>query len=451
MSMRGILAAALSGIATIAVSQTPETLSFREAVKIGLQNNVVLNKNRNNLEYTQLNKTSTLLQMGPSVRASASAYRNDGNSFNPQQGEVVNGVIDYVNGSIDADMPIFTGLRVLNTHRQAVSENEAQLHLVNRSSQDVIREVASQYLTCLLDQQLVAIDEQNVEAQRVQYEQIKAQVDLGTRAEADLYNQEYQLKNAELLLVRSRNKLKDDKTLLAQTLLIDPSVPFELAEVEWDVNVAVMDTLSLDQMMATAMSRRSDLRQAEETEEATRYQYSAMKGRYYPSLYAGVSYGSRYNYIHGADNRSFDEQFRTDNRQFGYGLSLSIPIYGGLLFRSQAAQVRALHKNAELDTENAKITVKTDVIRAYQNLRDAIASYDAADAQLRAAELSYRMEKERYDLGISDIVQLAVVNQTYVKAQADYQSARYTLMFQKLLVNHAMGTLKLEDIPEASN
>lgn len=451
MSMKGIFAVVLSGIATMALSQTQEKLSFRDAVKIGLQNNVVLNKNRNNLEYTELNKTSTLLQMGPTVNASASAYRNDGNSFNPQQGQVVNGVIDYINGSIDASMPIFTGLRMLNSHRQAVSENEAQLHLVNRSSQDVIRDVASQYLTCLLDQQLVAIDEENVAAQRVQYEQIQAQVELGTRAEADLYNQEYQLKNAELLLVRSRNKLKDDKALLAQTLLIDPAVPFELAEVDWDVNLAVMDTLSLDQMMATAMNRRSDLRQAEEMEDATHYQFSALKGRYYPSLYAGISYGSRYNYVHGADNRSFDDQFRTDNRQFGYGVSLNIPIYGGLLFRSQAAQARAFHKNAELDTENAKIAVKTDVIRAYQNLRDAIVSYDAADAQLRAAELSYRMEKERYDLGISDIVQLAVVNQTYIKAQADYQSARYTLMFQQLLVNHAMGILKPEDIPEASN
>src|SRR5690606_22852317 len=320
-----------------------------------------------------------------------------------------------------------------------------------RSSQDVIRDVASQYLTCLLDQQLVAIDEENVAALRVQYEQIKAQVELGTRAEADLYNQEYQVKNAELLLVRSRNKLKDDKALLAQTLLIDPAVPFELEEVDWDVNLTIMDTLTLDQMMVTAMSRRSDLRQAEEIEDATRFQYSAMKGRYYPSLYAGISYGSRYNYVHGADNRSFEEQFRTDNRQFGYGLSLSIPIYGGLAFRSQAAQVRAIHKNAQLDTESTRIAVRTDVIRAYQNLRDAIASYEAADAQLRAADLTYQMEKERYDLGISDIVQLAVVNQTFIKAQADYQSARYRLMFQKLLVNHAMGTLKPEDIPDTLN
>jgi outer membrane protein len=57
------------------------------------------------------------------------------------------------------------------------------------------------------------------------------------------------------------------------------------------------------------------------------------------------------------------------------------------------------------------------------------------------------MEKERYDLGISNIVQLTTAQQQFVRAQSDFASARYTLMFQKILLNYATGTLKLEDIP----
>jgi outer membrane protein len=66
---------------------------------------------------------------------------------------------------------------------------------------------------------------------------------------------------------------------------------------------------------------------------------------------------------------------------------------------------------------------------------------------MRAAELSYKVEKERYDLGISDITQLTISNQAYVKAQGDFQSSKFTLMFQRLLINYAIGTLKFEDIP----
>ena len=194
----------LSVLTPTLFAQTNEkaTLTFKEAVKIGLENNVILNQQKNQLNYTQTNKTASLLQLGPSVDANLNAYRNDGNSFNQQEGRVVNGKIDYVNGSINANVPIFNGLNILNQYKQANNQNEAQLHLVAQSSQDVIRDIANQYLNCLLDQELIEIDEENVAAQQLQYDQIKAQVDVGSKAEADLFNQEYQLKNAELLLVR---------------------------------------------------------------------------------------------------------------------------------------------------------------------------------------------------------------------------------------------------------
>jgi outer membrane protein len=215
-----------------AYAQESIKLSFREAVRIGLENNVDLNQQKNQLEYTEINKTSSMLQLGPSIQGNASAYRVDGNSFNQQAGEVINGQIDYINGSIDASIPIFNGLRQVNLYRQAKAQNEAQLYNVNRSSQDVIQIVANQFLTCLLDMQLIKIDEENVAAQQLQYDQIKVQVELGSKPESDLYNQLYQLKNAELLLVRSRNKLKNDKTTLATTIQIDPSVPLELEEID---------------------------------------------------------------------------------------------------------------------------------------------------------------------------------------------------------------------------
>jgi outer membrane protein len=425
-------------------------LTFQEAVKIGLQNNVLLNQQKNQLDYTQINKVSSLLQLGPRIDGTLNAYRNDGNSFNQNEGKVVNGKIDFVNGSLNAQIPVFTGMNTVNLYRQANNANEAQLHQVNRSSQETIRDVANQYLTCLLDQQLIKIDQENVSTQQVQYDQIKAQVDLGSKAEADLYNQEYQLKNAELLLVRSSNKLKNDIATLALTLLIDPATYFEVSEVDWDLNTLLADSISLDQMYAIAQDRRSDLKQATFSEKAAHFNHSAFKGRYFPSIYAGASYGSRYNYIYGDVNRTFDQQFREDNTNFSYGLSMSIPIFYGLQYRSQSALSKVSYENAKIRTKNIDVTVKSDVIRAFQNFNDAKTSYAAAQAQLRAGELTYKMEKERYDLGISTLVQLTTTNQSYIKAQGDFQNAKYTLMFQRLLIDFAIGTLKIEDIPSST-
>ncbi|MBX2916566.1 MAG: TolC family protein [Cyclobacteriaceae bacterium] len=435
-------------IASAISLQAQQTLTFRNAIKMGLENNLLLNQQKNLLISTGVNRTSAFLQMAPSVSAGGSAGRFDGNSFNQQRGEVVNGQVDFINGGLSASVPIFNGFNQINQYRQAASQNEAQLNFVMRTKQDVIRNVAFQYLTCMLDQQLLKIDRQNLATQKTQLEQIRQQVDLGSRAEADLYNQEFQVRNAELLVVRSSNRLKNDKALLAQTLMIDPIISFELEEVTWGADDYQIESVALDNLTSVATQSRADLKQASNTERAAQLSYYAWRGRYLPNLSGFAELNSRYNYIHGAtDNRSFDQQFRSDNRQFNYGVSLRVPIFSGFSNRAQVTQQRVLFENAKLATKNTEVRVKSDVLIAYQNYEDAKASFASAQAQLKSGELSYQMEKERYDLGISNIVQLTTAQQAFVRAQSDFASAQFTLMFQKLLIDYATGTLQEEDIP----
>jgi outer membrane protein len=108
---------------------------------------------------------------------------------------------------------------------------------------------------------------------------------------------------------------------------------------------------------------------------------------------------------------------------------------------------RIQYENAKLASENTALTVKSDILLAYQNLRDSRAAYEAAESQLEAARVSNSLERERYLLGISDIVALTQANQVLTQAEADMESARYTLIFRKLLINYATGTLKFEDVP----
>jgi outer membrane protein len=449
-----LLTGLVSAITLCAQEKTPAKLTFKEAVKIGLDNNLNLNQQKNLLVASKVQKSSGLLSFGPSVNINGNAGRNDGNSFNQQQGRVVNGVLDFVNASIDANMPLFRGLNVLNTYRSSSSAYEAQLHFVNRTSQDVIRDVSRQFLTCLLDQRLVVISEKNVETQQQQYNQIKEFVSAGTRAEVDLRNQEYQLKNAELLLVRAKNTLRNDRALLAQTLQLDPTIPFDLEDPDWELNGS--EDLSLDQLYTVASERRSDLKRAEENQKSSQFAFSATKSAYYPSISLFASYGSAYNYIYRSrdmtpeqypTNRDFNAQFMEDNTQLTYGISFRIPIYNAFQNRANISRSKMQYENAKLQTENTQITVKSEVLLAYQNLQDAKAAYDAAAAQLAAAETSNALEKERYALGISDIVAITQSNQSLIRAQSDYENARYTLMFQNLLINYATGILKFEDIP----
>ncbi len=438
--------------ALVMAQEQTRTLTFKEAVKIGLDKNLLLNQQENLLISSQVNKTAGLLGMTPSVNINGNAGRNDGNSFNQQQGQVVNGVIDFFGATAVANMPLFNGFNNINAFRQASSQYEAQLNFVKRTNQDVIQFVAAQYLQCLLDKKLFEIQRQNRETQQQQYDQIKEQVAAGSRAEIDLINQEYQVKNAELLAGRAAFTLRNDLATLAQTLQLDPLIPINLEEPSWDINLSDYEVQSMTDMSTVALENRSDLAQAKNLEKAAQFGFQSSRGQYFPNVGLFAQYGSRYNYIHPSDNfnptnRTFEQQFRDDNTQFTYGLQFTIPIIGGFQNRNVTVRNRVAYENSKFQTENTEILVKSDVLRAYQNYRDARTNYEVTSTQLRAATLSYELERERFDLGASDIVALTLANQNFVRAQGDFANAGYTLMFQRLLINYAAGTLKFEDIP----
>ena len=440
----------------IAQDNPDKVLTFQEAVSIALRNNVTLAQQKNNLEAAQMQRTASLLNMAPTVNVNAFAQQFNGNSFNQQQGRAVNGVRDAVNGSINASLPIFNGFNLLNTAKQTGSQLEAQSYFVKRTTEDVINTVSSQYLQVLLDIELLRIAKENFEAQNIQLNQIKEQVSVGSRSPVDEYNQVGQTRAAELRMLQAEINLTNDRALLTQTLLIDPFAEFEVQKPGWSIEELQLINPNIEQMYTVAKENRGDLLRAVNTESAARYGLLATRGALAPSLGAFFSYGSAYNYQHDIPdsilannpsiNRSFEEQFGNDNVFKSYGLQLTIPVLNGFQSRNRMVQQKITYRNNRLQRENTEIVVKTDVLRAAKNFQVGKTAYAVSQSQLEAAELAFQLESERYNLGVTNFVDFAQANRTLVQAQTDKAQAEYRLIFQKILLEYATGTLKIEGI-----
>jgi outer membrane protein len=433
-------------------------LTFQEAVSIALRNNVTLAQQKNNLEAAQMQRTASILNMAPTVNINAFAQQFNGNSFNQQQGRAVNGVRDAVNGSLNASLPLFSGFNLVNSVKQNSNQLEAQSYFVKRTTEDVINTVSSQYLQVLLDIELLRIAVENFEAQKVQLDQIKEQVNVGSRSPVDEYNQLGLTKAAELRMLQAEINLTNDRALLTQTLLIDPFAEFEVEKPNWSLEELVQIDPNAAEMYALAKENRGDLLRAVNTEEASRYGMMATRGLMAPSLGAFFNYGSAYNYQHDIPdsilannpsiNRPFEEQFRTDNVYKSYGLQLTIPILNGFQARNRMFQQKITYRNNKLQRDNTEIIVKTDVLRASKNFQVGKSAYAVSQAQLEAAELAFQLESERYKLGITNFVDFAQANRQLVQAQTDKAQAEYRLIFQKILLEYATGTLKIEGIQD---
>lgn len=455
--MRKILGTLLVVLSTqLVVAQSSEsftggTLTFKEAVKIGLQNNVTLNQQRNTLLQSQAQKTSSMAVLGPQVTINGNAGIRSGNNWIQNTGEVVNATVDGASASIDVTMPIFNGLSGVNTARQSSNQLDAQLELVNRSTQDVINLVSIQFLQVLLDQQLLKIAIENLANQKTQLDQVLAQVELGSRSPVDEYNQKAQVSNSELLVAQAEFNLINDKITLFQTLLIDPIVQPTLEEPNWDVNTIALGDQDLTQLLETAAGQRSDLKQAQFTEKASKLSMYSSKGNYLPSVNAQYSYGSRYNQVRGTPRdtsyRDFTNQFTIDNLYQSIGIGVSIPIFTGFRNRSSYVQSKVSYENNRIQTKNRETIVKGDVVRAYRNFESVKKGYLASVDGLEASQMAFNLEKERYDLGITSFVDFANANRTYVQAQTNLAQAKYRFLFQKMLLDYALGTLRFEDIP----
>lgn len=463
------------------VSSDSAVLSFKDAVKIALKNNVTLLQQRNQLELSQMQKRSAIASIGPNVSLNGSATQFNGNSFNQQQGRVINGIRDNISGSFNADINLFNGFGRLNSIRQSVAAFDAQQYFVERTAQDVINRVSTQYLQVLLDVELIRIAKENWDAQLKQLEQIRAFVQVGSRSPVDEYNQDALTKNAELRYVQAEITLTNDMALLTQTLLIDPFENYQVKRPAWDVNMMRGDSLDLEQMLATAKQYRADYKRAAKNEEAQRYGAMAAKSFMMPSLVAFFNYGSNYNFQHDIPDsatfretrmvllnpspgiyelgeqtttqrvlnpdipRPFSEQFRTNNVYKSYGLQLNIPLFRGLQNRTLYVQQRVARDNAVLQTRNTEFQLKNDVLQAAKNFEGIKKAYQVSVAQVAAAEMAYRYESERYNLGVTNLVDYANANRAYIQALTDKAQAEYRFLFQKIQLDYALGTLRIED------
>jgi outer membrane protein len=270
--------------------------------------------------------------------------------------------------------------------------------------------------------------------------------DAGSRAITDKYDQEYLVKNAELEIIRANNTLRNDKMVLAQTLMLRPTSDFKVKEPSWGLDDISLSEYPLSDIYSIALSSRSDLMSTLETEAAARNNIAATKGLYYPSLGGFYNWSSRYT--DQTISRNFNEQFYVDNKRTQFGLQLSIPIYSGLRNRASVVNAKVMHDNALLDVENQKILIESEVQRAYQNFQDVEQAYQVSLSQYQAAEKSLETQRESFDLGISSLIEVSRANRDFIDAQTTLSRAKYALLFQKVLMDFAIGTLQIDQIPD---
>ena len=414
------------------------TLTYEEAVKIALRENIQIQQQRNLLDVAKAERAQAYAQFAPAVGFDAQGSKIYGRQFDNTAAEFTDQA-SRLSGGLGASLPLFNGLRNYHQLRQSQSSAAAQVQTINQTQQDVIFNVSQQYLQVLLNQELLRITQANLVQQKELLESIKTFVDAGLRNIADLYNQESETKRIALLEVEAENDLAISRVQLIRTLQIDPFKTWSFAEPDAEQWEMLTENIDLEQAYNEAIAHRPNLQSQRNTIQANRYDIGVARSRYWPSLSLDYYFGSQYSTLIDPTLR---DQLLDVNKVQVISLNLSIPIFNNLQTYTAVQRQKQVFNNAQLALEDLERNILEQLQTAVADYRAAQQRLIAAEAQVKAAEKALEAEKERFRLGVGNVLDINRVNATYVEAQANLVQANYTLIFQKTIMDYYTGKLQ---------
>lgn len=418
-------------------------LNFREAVDLALAANVDYQIQANNMEVLKLQKQSAILSHLPNANINTSFAQLSGQQQQQINEEIVvaNFKNEVINAGLSLNVPIFNaGRRILDT-QSAKLAYEAGEKGMDRATQQVMFDVARRYLQVLLDEELLRISLENLENQKETLRQIDGFVDAGLRTLSDKYNQQSEVARLESVLVDAELQYQSDVWDLSEYLQLEPGVVPVLDSVDPRTEDLMYEGMSMPELYEIAQLNRADGVQQDLLMHSYKKDMKAIKAMYYPRISAYYNYSTF--------STSLNEDFNTQTQLFDnnplntIGLSLNIPIFNNFQNRLDVSRSRVAYKNQILQKESMDRKIYQDVKLAYLNYLAALKKERNTGIQVLAAKEAQNAISERFRLGISNFVDLATANQQLVSAQADQAQAIYTLFFQEVLMQHALGTLEV--------
>ncbi|MEA3296578.1 MAG: TolC family protein [candidate division Zixibacteria bacterium] len=231
----------------------------------------------------------------------------------------------------------------------------------------------------------------------------------------------------QILAAESGVRLAEKR--LKSFLGIDLNEPILLVEAVDDTSL--INLPSLEQLVDSALSGRSEMKQAK---LMTDMRYKAVKvarSGYFPSLAAVSSYGWQSQ----SDEFALD---RNTSDSWTAGVTLSIPVFDGGLTSGEVSRARAEHRQTELAVEQLKDDITLEVEQAFDRLLQARKTLDIQGETIAQAEEGMRIANLRYEAGEGTLLEVLSAQTALTRARTSLAQA--TFAFREARANLRKAT-----------
>ena len=407
-----ILSAALLLAASSAQAQ--RLMTAEQAVSDALQNNVRMKNSDNDLEAARQAKKQAFTKYFPTVSATGIGYMADKGllemSLAPgmEMSMMKNGIM----GGVSAQLPLFTGGRILNANRLADVGVETSRQQRRMSHNEVVLTAETYFWQAvMLKEKLKTVEA--VERQLDKFaKDADAAVAAGVTDRNDLLQVNLRKNETRSNRITLENALTTAKRLLAQYTGHDG----DSIDVSADMSGGLPPSpLQLYAEPQTALANTAEYALLEQNVKANRLKYKMTVGQNLPS----VAIGGGYMY----------DDLMDKSHQFWLGFAtVSIPLSGWWGGSHEMKKQRLAVRNAENTLQDNSQLLVIGIENKWNDMNDAYRKIGIAMESIAQAEENLRLHDDYYRAGtatMSDLLEAQTLYQNsrsaYVEAYAEYQ------------------------------
>jgi len=296
----------------------------------------------------------------------------------------------------------------------------------------LISAVANTYLSLLADEELIGIIRQTLATREDSFRLSKLRFDNGVSSELDVRQAESLIEAARVSLAQLTRQRALDQNLLV--LLLGQPLSSELAVAlpagKGLADMPVMTDVPVG-LPSDLLTRRPDVRQAEQLLLASNANIGAARAAFFPSISLTASAGSASSHL--------GDLFKSGS--FGWTLAprLLLPIF-------DAGRNRAGLQSATVQRDIAVAQYEKSIQTAFREVADALAGRATLGVQLRAQQaqanaegVRFRLSNLRYQGGIASQLDLLDAQRSLFTAQQAVVQTRLALLQNQVTLYKSLG------------
>jgi len=331
--------------------------------------------------------------------------------------------------------------RVRRAVEAADADVSGQAALLDLARLSLVSDVARSYFELRTTQRQIRLAREDIAALEDREGLLQARVNGGVADHLDLERQ-----RAELTAVKARLP-----ELLAQAGVSANQIALLLGErpgaLRDELAAApdgptVLPDLALGLPSEVAL-RRPDIRAAEARLHRATASIGVARAELYPSIRLGARFGYE-SYLNG-------EFSAWGSRAWSIGPTLALPLFD----RGRRKSVVQLR---ELEQQEAAVDYQKTVLKAWQEIDDALSGFTAEQQQERALQArmhsagqAYELARARYDAGVADFLSVLDGQRGYLQARRDLAASEGRLGTRYVMVNKAIGNVPLPATEERTD